>query len=290
MIRDPAQPLQHESFDPAGSAEFRDRFANWSGAASVFLSFDIDFVPDYMLSEVLDRLDAADVGATFFVTHDTESLARIRANPRHELALHPYNSPHSTQGDGLADIADRLIETCAVPVLGNRFHRLQYAYRDLAVLAERGVVYDCSAMRFNTPYQLPAWHADIGMTLLSYTWEDGTCEATGLPMTGESIDLESPGIKVLTFHPLNVFLNSARPQDRQRFLSKAGGLTDCPRSTAEPHRAGGEGAARALDDALARVQRLGLATPTMSALCAAYRGTSPVPAPTTKDATGVTPC
>jgi len=262
------------------TSPFRDRFCNWSGPASVCLSFDIDFAPDYMLADVLDRLDAAGVGGTFFVTHPTPLLERIAASPAHELAIHPFNSPESTQGDGLADIADTLVELCtaagAPAPAGNRFHRLQFAYRDLNVLAERGIRYDCSTIRLNAPYQLPAHHADLGITLMSYSWEDGTYEAvsgaTGAPMEAAGIDLTSPGMKILTFHPLNIYLNTARPEDRWSFFEKAPDLTAAPESVGRAARTGGLGAGHAFDGCLARIAELGLETPTMGALAEAFTG------------------
>lgn len=276
-------PARQESID-----RFRETYANWSAPSSVVLSFDIDFVPDFMLESLVDRIEAAGVGATFFVTHPTPVLSRIAQNPRFELGIHPYASPKSTQGDGLPDITDRLISICTdagaprESIVSSRFHRLQFAYRDLAVLAHRGIRHDCSSMRFNTPYVLPAHQPDLNMSLMGYTWEDGTCEASPLPVRAASIDLTTPGLKILTMHPLNIYLNGPTAEHRLSFLSSLEGpLTSCSKAAADPHRLSGDGASTALDEVLELISEQGLRTPTMGEVGDAFMSTWTEPAEVT---------
>ncbi|TSE31339.1 hypothetical protein LCC91_03300 [Tepidimonas taiwanensis] len=64
----------------------------------LFLTIDIDWVHDTVLADMIDLLDRFDVHATWFVTHDTPLLERLRDNPRYELGIHPkevLNNPVS---------------------------------------------------------------------------------------------------------------------------------------------------------------------------------------------------
>ena len=56
-----------------------NRPETWEGR--IFLTFDIDWATDEVLSDTIDLVEAAQVCATWFVTHDTPVLARLRDNP-----------------------------------------------------------------------------------------------------------------------------------------------------------------------------------------------------------------
>tara|TARA_B100000700_G_C14864612_1_gene770325 strand:+ start:300 stop:767 length:468 start_codon:yes stop_codon:yes gene_type:complete len=63
----------------------------WLG--KVLLTFDIDWCTDDLLREVLDLLETRNAPATFFATHETGLLDRIRSNELFELAVHPNFNP-----------------------------------------------------------------------------------------------------------------------------------------------------------------------------------------------------
>lgn len=231
---------------------FAARCANWNGGATtVCLTFDTDFAPDYMIEHLLGLITSYGVRATFFATHASATMARVAADSRYEVGVHPNLTPSTTQGQGFEDIMTRL--RSAYPnAVGNRFHVLGYSYRDLVALGRHGFVYDVSTLRFNCPYLLPAWHPDLRLVLLTYSWEDGICENAGLPLTMDSVDLDSPGLKILNFHPMNVFLNGPDPSTRLSFLRDNPDLLRCPAEVAARYRRSGPGAETVLRGVLER--------------------------------------
>ncbi len=230
---------------------FARSYANWDGLSTVAITFDVDFAPAYMIENVLGILKRHNAPATFFATHPSEILRQItQTDDLHEVGLHPNLGPNSTQGNGLIDILTRL-RTTYPAATGNRFHLLGYSYRDLVVLGQYGFRYDVSTLRFNCPYVLPAWHPDLKLILLSYTWEDGICENSELPMRLGSIDLASPGIKIINFHPMNIYINGSTSQPRLRFLRENPDLLNCPQPVADMYRCQGDGAETVLRDLLA---------------------------------------
>ncbi len=56
---------------------------------TIFLTFDIDWACDGVLADTIDMVEQADICATWFVTHDTPLLNRLRKNPKFELGIHP---------------------------------------------------------------------------------------------------------------------------------------------------------------------------------------------------------
>jgi len=56
---------------------------------SLYLTFDIDWAHDEVLKDTIDLVESADVAATWFATHDSLMLERLRANEKFELGIHP---------------------------------------------------------------------------------------------------------------------------------------------------------------------------------------------------------
>lgn len=59
----------------------------------IFLTFDIDWASDEVLEYCIDIVEKANIKATWFVTHETPLLGRLRANPNFELGIHPNFNP-----------------------------------------------------------------------------------------------------------------------------------------------------------------------------------------------------
>ncbi|MBK7450428.1 MAG: hypothetical protein IPJ47_13810, partial [Anaerolineales bacterium] len=53
------------------------------------MTFDIDWAHDDVLNDTIDLVEEANIAATWFVTHETPLLSRLRANSKFELGLHP---------------------------------------------------------------------------------------------------------------------------------------------------------------------------------------------------------
>lgn len=244
------------------SANLR-HLCNWDKPSTLFLGSDIDFVPDYMLAHLLDLIEESGVAWTFFVTHDTPLIARMRSNPRWELALHPYHHPNSTQGSSLEEIIANLRAFCGAPMVGNRFHRFLHEYPDYRRLGALGVEHDSSILRLNLPYALPTFHRDSKVLLFTTTFEDGSFEATGDPMEVASVDITSPGVKVLSFHPLNVYLNAPTPNQRLALLQHHPVLPEIPEPVARTYRKTGLGSEHVLRGVLAAIKEREIGTATL---------------------------
>tara|TARA_Y100001968_G_C19442504_1_gene763356 strand:- start:2028 stop:2822 length:795 start_codon:yes stop_codon:yes gene_type:complete len=196
--------------------QFLKKYANWETTESIGLTFDIDWAPDFMISNIHKLLKKYNVKATLFITHNSKYLKELSKDPFFEIGLHPYLSENSTQGKDFNDILTNL-KTLNKNSVGCRFHVLDYSYRDLLSLQKFGIHYDVSRIYFNTPFLLPTFHKDLNLVLLTYFWEDGVCENQNILPTIENIDLDSPGLKIINFHPMNVYINSSNVEQRKFF-------------------------------------------------------------------------
>ena len=97
----------------------------------IAITLDVDWAPDHAIDAVAGHLIERDVRATWFVTHASPAIDRLRDRPDlFELGIHPNFAPGSTQGE----TPDAVLDHCMAIVpeaLGAN------PSRTIATLAER---------------------------------------------------------------------------------------------------------------------------------------------------------
>jgi hypothetical protein len=187
--------------------------AETSWAQAPYLTLDIDWAHDEILAEAIALVEAHRVPATWFVTHDTPLLARLRSNPDFELGIHP-NFNFLLNGDGragrdAADVLDRLL--AIVPEAQCvRSHSTTQSSGLLDLFRRRGLTHECNSfIPVQSGIELKPWRLWSGMTCVPYSWEDDVACLYGpdgdWPMRRL---LGLRGIKVFDFHPVHIFLNT----------------------------------------------------------------------------------
>lgn len=186
--------------------------ADWSGAP--YLSIDIDWAHDDVLADTIDLVEEYRVPVTWFVTHDTPLLARLRSHPDFELGIHP-NFNFLLSGDGRAgrdaiEVVDRMM--AIVPEAKSvRSHSTTQNSGLLDLFARRGLTHECNTfIPIQSGMALKPWRLWNELTRVPYCWEDDVVclygpESGHWPMN-RLIGVE--GIKVFDFHPVHIFLNT----------------------------------------------------------------------------------
>lgn len=185
--------------------------ASWLSAP--FLTLDIDWAHDAILTDTIELIERYEVPATWFVTHDTPMLDRLRANPDFELGIHPnFNwllSGDSRAGRDAAEVVDRLL--AIVPEAKCvRSHSTTQSSVLLDLFVQRGLTHESNSfIPAQSGIPLKPWKLWSGLTRIPYFWEDDVCvlyNPSGVePITSMT---SSAGIKVFDFHPIHVFLNT----------------------------------------------------------------------------------
>lgn len=178
---------------------------------SLFLTFDVDWAHDEVISDVVDLLESYDVPATWFVTHKSPVLDRLRANPKFELGIHPnFNfllEGDSRNGRNASEVVDRLLEF--VPGCKSiRSHSICQSSRLTNLFQERGMEFESNDyMSFTQAFEIKPWTAESGMIKVPYFFSD---ELTCLSDSCLSMNdlAKFPGLKIFDFHPIHVYLNT----------------------------------------------------------------------------------
>jgi len=178
---------------------------------SVFITIDIDWCHDEVLNYTIDLLERANVAATWFVTHETPLLQRLRANPQFELGIHPnFNrllaglaEPKESATSVIDDILQIVPEAKAV-----RSHSMTQNSQLLNLFKERGLRFDCNHfIPHQANYQLTPFRIWNGLIKIPYFWEDDLhcIDKIGF---NPSQWLKSDSLNVFDFHPIHLFLNT----------------------------------------------------------------------------------
>jgi hypothetical protein len=190
-----------------------DDDATWRGF--IFLTFDIDWAHDDVLSYTIDLVDSADVAATWYVTHDTPLLKRLRSNPKYELGIHP-NFNFLLEGDGrngknaqevISKIMDVVPEAKSV-----RSHHMTQSSSLLEQFKNFGLTHDVNQfIPHSLGLDLKPWFIWNGLTRVPYCWEDDVhvlYESHASQIEPNQLALSGDGLKVYDFHPIHIFLNT----------------------------------------------------------------------------------
>lgn len=183
--------------------------ATWQD--SIFLTFDIDWAHDSVLNDTIDLVEASDVAATWFVTHDTPVLDRLRANPKFELGIHPnFNfllEGNHRNGRNAREVIESLLAivpeaTCV------RSHSMTQSSRLIEMFKTAGLTHDCNQfIPAQTGIAIRPWKLWNDLIGVPYYWEDDVHCMYGLHGRMSAF-LALSGLKVFAFHPIHVFLNT----------------------------------------------------------------------------------
>jgi hypothetical protein len=178
----------------------------------VFLTLDIDWACDGVLSAVMDLVEAAGVPATWFVTHETPLLARLRAIPQFELGIHPNFNKLLQAGDpGNGANAEEVLARLKALVpeaVSTRSHAVTQSGIFHGLYQRHGLTHESNTfVPFCAGVPLKPWVNFDGLVKVPFFWED---DIHHLFEQTESLApmLAAPGLKVFSFHPIHVFLNS----------------------------------------------------------------------------------
>lgn len=177
----------------------------------LFLTFDIDWANDIILNYVIDIVERHNISATWFVTHETKVLDRLRENPKFELGIHPnFNfllNGDFRKGKNFQEVIEGMMRI--VPeALSVRAHTITYSTIMMDMYAGLGLKNECSFYIDGlVNNNIKPWKHASGITHIPYIFEDDIAFLGG-SFDGLEDKIMSKGIKVFDFHPFHIFANT----------------------------------------------------------------------------------
>ncbi|MBL8678988.1 MAG: hypothetical protein JNK05_07470 [Myxococcales bacterium] len=218
------------------------------------ITLDIDWAPDVAIDFAADLLATAGAKATWFVTHASPAVDRLRQRPDlFELGIHPNFLPRSSHGTTPEEVLDYCMKL--VPdAVSMRTHSLVQSTPLLAtVLARTPVRCDATMLLSHAKRTEPFEYQWGGTTMLRvpYHWEDDIEMIRDVPKFSLDDAIAGEGLRVFDFHPIHVFLNSADMKPYEGLKSAVKPLNEATLEAMQPFVYNGAGS-RTVFEALAK--------------------------------------
>jgi hypothetical protein len=188
------------------------------------ITFDIDWASDEVIRDCARVLIDGGVKATWLITHDSEAVRELSAQEGlFELGIHPNFLPGSTQGANPAAVLEYLL--AIVP--GARSVRTHTLFQSTGLLQtmceEYGLEHDLSLLLPDAPHITPhVFYLPGGkLTRFPTFWEDDVEMLKPEPtFLLSDPKFHVPGLKIFSFHPIHVALNSRSVAPYERLKSE----------------------------------------------------------------------
>jgi hypothetical protein len=239
-------------------------------ASTVCLSLDLDWAPDHVLEDTRALLAEAGLPATIFATHHTPGVVALSNLAGVEMGVHPNFLGAPDENVALS----RLLSDFPGAV-GVRDHLLFYHSRLLPLFAHKGMRYFSNDLMFLHP-GLGPYYDWSGLVRLPIYWEDDVhCLYYDNRFDLDTMKLDQPGMKILNFHPVHLFLNT---RDEADYQAAKPDLQDPV--AARAHRQDGPGIRTLFLDVVRRLRSSH--PPVLSSLAESFRASRPFEGHTTR--------
>lgn len=245
--------------------------APWSEVALVL---DVDWAPDFAITEVVAQLRAMGVRSTWFVTHRTAALAALAAEPElFELGIHPSFLPGSSQGGTPSEVLAHCLSL--VPhARALRMHGLLQSTSLLEqVIRETDLELDASLFLPRTSHLQPLSYNWAGRSLCRlpvFFEDDFEMEHPHPEWCLRALSGEAPGLQIFAFHPIHVLLNGGDAGPYRALKTRRPRLQEARAEDVADLRRAGEGPGTLFGALLEHLARRGGGR-TLSQIAAAWR-------------------
>lgn len=225
------------------------------------LTFDVDWAPDCVIDHVAEELRRSGVPATWFVTHATAAIERLRDVPElFELGIHPNFLPGSSHGTTASEVL-RYCMSLVPDARSMRTHSLVQSSPLLGqVVRETPISVDVSLFlprhRGLHPVKMP--FGDRSLVRIPFFWEDDI-EMTSTEPEWDPLGAydDNSGFRILNFHPIHIYLNSTTMAAYQSLKAATPILRSATPGDLAPFRERGRGAGWAFRQALSHLAGTG---------------------------------
>jgi hypothetical protein len=183
---------------------------SWDERPVFCFTADIDWASEHVISHSHAAVGGADLRITYFNTHPSQYLNELTVNGECSQLIHPNFLPGSSHGSSYQEVMDycrRLVPEAD----GFRTHRYFEVNDVLDEFANRGFKFfsnHCTRCESNLR---PLVHRS-GMVSLPIFLEDGGYLISDPTLNFDALiaKLETPGLKIINFHPAHMAINTPR--------------------------------------------------------------------------------
>tara|TARA_Y100000022_G_C13220011_1_gene361883 strand:+ start:426 stop:1160 length:735 start_codon:yes stop_codon:yes gene_type:complete len=180
-----------------------------------FISFDIDWAHDDVINYSIDILEKTEIRVSWFITHKTKVLERLKENSNFEIGIHP-NFNFLLDGDfSLGKNAEEVIARLMKIVPDAKLiksHSLTQSSVLLDLFLKFGLTHELNNY---IPYSsskdinIRPWKHWNGIVRVPFNWEDDIACLDGLDRSNTHKGLLNfKKFNIFCFHPIHIYLNT----------------------------------------------------------------------------------
>lgn len=173
----------------------------------IAITFDQDWAPDFALDYTSSLISELEFKNTWFMTNRSPACVRLMDCPDVEVGIHPNFLQGSTQGKTPNKIMQNLLKSFP-EAKSVRSHAMVYSASIARLFAMYKMEIDSSIYLGGMDGICPLktrYNGDLEIVRMPYYWSDDG--EVGQELGWKNID-DVPGLKILCFHPLHIFLNT----------------------------------------------------------------------------------
>ena len=170
---------------------------------------DIDWASETVLKLFFQRLEDHPLKLTCFVTHHSDIINDAHAKGKIQRGIHPNFLPDSSHGDTFEKVIDHCLGY-APEAKTYRSHRYFEVSDTAHILRNKYDFKYGSNTCTNLQQGIQPFLHESGLIQMPVFLEDGTHMYNGMDLNIKRYSgfLENPGLKIISFHPMNFVFNS----------------------------------------------------------------------------------
>ncbi len=181
----------------------------WDEEPVYCFTSDVDWASEAVMDNFFSQIDPLEIKPTLFVTHPSEIIQSYFNAGKIERGIHPNFLANSSHGNSFKEIVENCIQW-APESDSFRSHRA-FDVTDITHLLQRdyGYKYMSNQITILQDFIRPIFH-ESRLINFPVFFEDGTHLYNELQFNLDSYQkyFTSPGIKIISFHPMNFVFNS----------------------------------------------------------------------------------
>jgi hypothetical protein len=181
----------------------------WSNNPVFCFTSDIDWASEAVMNEYFNLINPFEIHPTLFVTHKSTVIENNYKSGTIDRGIHPNFLPNSSHGNNFKEIIENCL-TFAPESIGFRSHRL-FDVTDITHMLknEYNFKYVSNLGTILKTNITPIIH-ESGLLHYPIFFEDGThlYNELSLNFLRYEEQFKTPGIKIISFHPMNFVFNS----------------------------------------------------------------------------------
>ncbi|MGD1845985.1 MAG: hypothetical protein ACFB10_11380 [Salibacteraceae bacterium] len=222
------------------------------------LTFDLDWVPDFVLEDLYNLILEHRVKATLMVTNASPWLDRFREHPElFELGIHPNFLKGSSHGDTEEAVLDYVLKLVPEAV-SSRSHAVVQSGPILNRLTHATPIeVDSTVFLPEQPGIQPFQHRSPSASLvrIPFFWADDYEMCKPQPLWSLQRYQEVVGWKVMLFHPIHTYLNSSSMEQYTQMKQHLPSLQEALPDQVEAYRSSEPGARNMLLEVIKALQQ-----------------------------------